>query len=58
MDTAYACLGLPFRQTLFVLSTVISVSPGYGVADCGLKALGMDHGPPSIDDASVQSTSI
>jgi D-serine deaminase-like pyridoxal phosphate-dependent protein len=23
------------------------------VADCGLKALGMDHGNPSIDDATV-----
>jgi D-serine deaminase-like pyridoxal phosphate-dependent protein len=23
------------------------------VADCGLKALGMDHGNPSVDDATV-----
>ncbi len=53
MDTAYARLGLPFKQALFVLATVVSVSPGYAVADCGLKALGMDHGPPSIDGASV-----
>jgi len=53
MDTAYGHLDLPFRQALTVLATVISVSPGYAVADCGLKALGMDHGNPSIDDASV-----
>jgi D-threonine aldolase len=53
MDTAYGHLGLPFRQALTVLATVISVSPGYAVADCGLKALGMDHGNPTIPDATV-----
>lgn len=53
MDTAYAKLGLPFRQALSVLATVISVSPAYAVADCGLKALGMDHGDPTIEAAQV-----
>lgn len=53
MDTAYARLGLPFRQALSVLATVISVSSGFAVADCGLKALGMDHGNPTIDGAAV-----
>ena len=53
MDTAYAKLGLPFRQALTVLATVISVSPGYAVADCGLKSLGMDHGNPTIPAAQV-----
>ncbi|HEY8517896.1 MAG TPA: alanine racemase [Candidatus Binatia bacterium] len=53
MDTAYARLGLPFRQALSVLATVISVSPGYAVADCGLKAFGMDHGNPTLDGAKV-----
>lgn len=53
MDTAYARLGLPFRQALSVLATVISVAPAYAVADCGLKALGMDHGNPAIDGAQV-----
>ncbi len=53
MDTTYAKLGLPFHQALSVLATVISVSGGYAVADCGLKALGMDHGNPSIDSATV-----
>jgi D-serine deaminase-like pyridoxal phosphate-dependent protein len=58
MDTAYAKLGLPFRQGLSVLATVISVSPGYAVANCGLKALGMDHGKPSIEgDHQVRSVS-
>jgi D-serine deaminase-like pyridoxal phosphate-dependent protein len=53
MDTAYGKLDLPFAQALTILSTVISVSPGWAVADCGLKALGMDHGNPSIEGADV-----
>jgi D-serine deaminase-like pyridoxal phosphate-dependent protein len=53
MDTHYAKLGLPFAQALSVLATVISVAPGYAVADCGLKALGMDHGNPEIEGARV-----
>ena len=53
MDTAYAQLDIPFRYALSVLATVISVSEGYAVADCGLKALGMDHGNPTIEGATV-----
>lgn len=53
MDTAYAKLGLPFRQALSVLATVISVAPAYAVADCGLKSFGMDHGNPSMNGAMV-----
>lgn len=48
MDTAYAHLDLPFRQALSVVATVISVSDGWAVADCGLKSLGMDHGDPTV----------
>jgi D-serine deaminase-like pyridoxal phosphate-dependent protein len=54
MDTAYGKLGLPFTQALSVLSTVISVSASWAVADCGLKALGMDHGNPSVEGAEVR----
>ncbi len=53
MDTAYAKLGLPFVHALSVLSTVISVSKDWVVADCGLKALGMDHGNPSVEGSTV-----
>jgi D-serine deaminase-like pyridoxal phosphate-dependent protein len=54
MDTAYAKLDLPFRNALTLLGTVISVNPaGWAVADCGLKALGMDHGNPSLTDGGV-----
>jgi D-serine deaminase-like pyridoxal phosphate-dependent protein len=59
MDSQYGSLGLPFSQALFVLGRVISVwsgtatMPPYAVADVGLKALGMDHGNPTIEGASV-----
>jgi len=58
MDTQYAtlefgALGQPFHLALAVVGTVISVSPQWAVLDVGLKALGMDHGNPSIDDAAV-----
>jgi D-serine deaminase-like pyridoxal phosphate-dependent protein len=53
MDSAYGKLSLPFVQALTVLATVVSVSPGWAVADCGAKALAMDHGNPTIDDAEV-----
>jgi len=53
MDTAYGALDLPFAQALTVLATVVSVSPGWAVADVGLKSLGMDHGNPSIHGATV-----
>jgi D-serine deaminase-like pyridoxal phosphate-dependent protein len=29
------------------------VSAGWAVADCGLKALAMDHGDPTIDGSEV-----
>ena len=51
MDTAYAKLGLPFATALTITATVISANRnGWAVADCGLKALGMDHGNPSMLD--------
>jgi D-threonine aldolase len=59
MDTAYTAAGLPFRQALTVLGTVISATapagemPGWAVADVGLKALGMDHGNPTVPGGQV-----
>jgi D-serine deaminase-like pyridoxal phosphate-dependent protein len=55
MDSHYGATDLPFRQALFLWCTVISVDPRgrWAVADGGLKALGMDHGPPSVADAKV-----
>jgi D-serine deaminase-like pyridoxal phosphate-dependent protein len=53
MDTAFAPMVPQFRPALYVLATVISANEHHAVADCGLKALGMDHGNPTIDDATV-----
>jgi D-serine deaminase-like pyridoxal phosphate-dependent protein len=50
MDADYGRSGLPFRQALHLLTTVVSRSPkGWAVVDGGLKALGMDHGDPVMD---------
>ena len=53
MDSHYGTLGLPFGQAVHVLGTVISVCADWAVADVGLKALGMDHGNPSIVGGEV-----
>ena len=53
MDTTFAPMIPAFTPAMWIESTVISVSDGYAVADCGLKALGMDHGNPTIEDATV-----
>ena len=53
MDTHYGSLGVPFEQALHVLGTVIAAPPEWMVADVGLKALGMDHGNPTIEGAAV-----
>jgi D-serine deaminase-like pyridoxal phosphate-dependent protein len=53
MDRSFAYPDLPFRPALWVEATVISVSPGFAVADGGIKALAMDHGPPTIDCCKV-----
>jgi D-serine deaminase-like pyridoxal phosphate-dependent protein len=53
MDTAYGKLDLPFRQALTLSTTVISVSDGWAVVDCGLKSLGMDHGNPTVVGGTV-----
>ena len=53
MDTHYATLGLPFEQAMWVVGSVISENDQWKVLDVGLKALGMDHGNPSLGSHSV-----
>jgi D-threonine aldolase len=53
MDTTFAPMAPAFRPAVWVEATVISVSAGWAVADCGLKALGMDHGNPTIEGGAV-----
>ena len=61
LDTHYARLGLPFRQGLGVLATVVSTGHSanrpYAVIDAGLKCLGMDHGNPELVDVGLARSS-
>lgn len=47
MDSTYALLDSPFENSLFVLSTVVSVRNGLAVVDSGVKTCGVDQGMPS-----------
>jgi len=58
MDTYYARMGLPFQQACWVMGTVVSATPKYAVADVGLKAMGMDHGNPSLETADGQGADV
>jgi D-threonine aldolase len=55
MDTHYQRMDLPFAPALWLQATVVSTTPlrGWGVADAGLKALGMDHGNPTVEGYRV-----
>jgi D-serine deaminase-like pyridoxal phosphate-dependent protein len=54
MDTEYLPHAPAFRPALYLWTTVISVNAaGWAVLDGGLKALGMDHGDPTVVDAGT-----
>lgn len=46
LDASYGQMELPLRHALFVLSTVISRSPGRIVTDAGMKTVAVDQGMP------------
>lgn len=46
MDSTYSELNLPFENSLFVLSTVVSVNGNIAVVDAGVKSCGVDQGMP------------
>ena len=50
MDSTYRRLDVPFRNSLFVLSTVVSTNTGTVILDVGVKGLGADQDPPVILD--------
>ena len=50
MDTEYVAHAPAFGIALSLWCTVISANDHWGVADGGLKALGMDHGDPTVVD--------
>lgn len=53
MDSDYGRLDIPFEQACWVLGTVISrPEPTRCVADCGHKAMSLDHGLPTVRGAA------
>ncbi len=53
MDATYAQLGLPFENSLFLLSSVVSRRGDLTVVDAGVKTCGVDQGMPAIRGASA-----
>ena len=55
MDTRYASLDLPFLESLWVVSKVISVEKDRrrAVCDAGVKSFSMDYGKPSLEDCVI-----
>lgn len=58
MDTHYGKIGSPFVQACFVIGTVVSANAKFAVADVGLKAMGMDHGNPSLETFDGQGADV
>ena len=54
MDSTYRDLDLPFKNSLFVLSTVVSTRPDLTVVDAGVKTCGVDQGMPAIVDNEAE----
>ena len=46
MDSTYKELDLPFKNSLFILATVVSVNDSITVVDAGVKSCGIDQGMP------------
>ena len=53
MDSTYRELELPFRNSLFLLSTVVSRRDGLTVVDAGVKTCGVEQGMPVPIGGSV-----
>ena len=46
MDSTYRELDIPFKNSLFILATVVSVNDKITVVDTGVKSCGIDQGMP------------
>ena len=53
MDSTYRELDLPFKNSLFILATVVSVNDRLAVIDAGVKSCGIDQGMPECVGFSV-----
>ena len=55
MDSTYNQLDIPFRNSLFVLVTVVSRNENTIILDAGAKGLGADQDPPIVLDKNKNS---
>ena len=53
MDATYRSLSLPFKNSLFILTTVVSQREGLTVVDAGVKTCGTDQGMPVLYKGSA-----
>ena len=53
MDATYRLLNLPFQNSLFLLTTVVSKRDGLTVLDAGVKTCGVDQGMPQPAEGAV-----
>ena len=53
MDSTYRTLSLPFENSLFLLTTVVSQRDGLTVVDAGVKTCGIDQGMPALTDGTA-----
>ena len=53
MDATYRNLSLPFENSLFILTSVISQRSGLTVVDAGVKTCGIDQGMPALRKGST-----
>lgn len=54
MDNTYRDLELPFKNSMFIVSTVVSVRDGLAVIDAGVKTCGVDQGMPRVIGCDVK----
>ena len=54
MDSTYRELDLPFKNSLYIVSTVVSTRDGLAVIDAGVKTCGVDQGMPAVDGVDVE----
>ncbi len=54
LDSTYRTLSLPFENSLFLLTTVVSQRDGLTVVDAGVKTCGVDQGMPALAEGQVE----
>ena len=55
LDDCYNKMGLPFENSLFVLTTVVSSKENLIVVDAGIKTVGVDQGLPTVSGLSFEN---